>query len=99
MVAQAQSASSAAESQNSIAIPVPEGVKLPIFMDNHSTTAVDLRVVQAMLPFLPHHYCPPASRNRSFGWTAEAAVENARAQVAALLGGDANEIVWTSGAT
>src|SRR5215467_8309383 len=82
-----------------LAIAVPDGVKLPIFMDNHSTSAVDLRVVQAMLPFFTQHYGNAASRNHSFGWTAEAAVDNARAQVAALLGGDAKEIVWTSGAT
>ncbi|HSS01286.1 MAG TPA: IscS subfamily cysteine desulfurase [Kofleriaceae bacterium] len=74
-------------------------MKLPIFMDNHSTTAVDLRVVQAMLPFFTQHYGNAASRNHSFGWTAEAAVEHARSQVAALLGGDGKEIVWTSGAT
>ncbi len=109
MVAQAQNQASQASptstsgtsgtSQKSIAIPVPEGVTLPIFMDNHSTTAVDLRVVQAMLPFFTQHYGNAASRNHSFGWTAEAAVDNARAQIAALLGGDAKEIVWTSGAT
>src|SRR5262245_51852130 len=95
----ASATASAAAAQKTIAIPVPEGVKLPIFMDNHSTTAVDLRVVQAMLPFFTQHYGNAASRNHSFGWTAEAAVDNARAQVAALLGGDAKEIVWTSGAT
>src|SRR5512146_1627649 len=80
-------------------IPVPEGVKLPIFMDNHSTTAVDLRVVEAMIPYFDVHYGNAASRNHVFGWTAEAAVENARSQVAALIGGDGKEIVWTSGAT
>src|ERR1043165_6634903 len=88
-----------AAAPSSIAIPVPDGVKLPVFMDNHSTTAVDLRVVQAMLPFFTQHYGNAASRNHSFGWTAEAAVDRARGQIAALLGGDAKEIVWTSGAT
>jgi len=98
MVAEAQT-TAASSQQKSIAIPVPEGVRLPIFMDNHSTTAVDLRVVQAMLPFFTQHYGNAASRNHSFGWTAEAAVDRARGQIAALLGGDAKEIVWTSGAT
>ena len=74
-------------------------VKTPIFMDNHSTTAVDLRVVHAMLPFFTQHYGNAASRNHVFGWTAEAAVEHARGQVAAVIGGDGKEIVWTSGAT
>jgi len=95
MVAEATTAAA----QRSITIPVPDGVRLPLFLDNHSTTAVDLRVVQAMLPFFTQHYGNAASRNHSFGWTAESAVDRARGQVAALLGGDAKEIVWTSGAT
>ena len=74
-------------------------VQIPIFMDNQSTTQVDPRVVEAMLPFFTQNYGNAASRNHVFGWTAESAVENARAQVAALIGGDAKEIVWTSGAT
>ena len=82
-----------------IDVKVPEGVTLPIFMDNHSTTACDLRVVQAMLPYFTTHFGNAASRNHVFGWTAEAAVENARNQVASLIGGDGKEIVFTSGAT
>ena len=74
-------------------------LRIPIFMDNHSTTPVDPRVVEAMLPYFTQHFGNAASRNHAFGWTAEAAVENAREQVAALIGGDGKEIVCTSGAT
>lgn len=90
---------SVATKPSPIEVTVPAGVTLPIFMDNHSTTATDLRVVQAMLPFFTQHYGNAASRNHVFGWTAEAAVENARSQIAALIGGDGKEIVITSGAT
>ncbi len=72
---------------------------LPIYMDYAATTPVDPRVVDAMIPWLREHFGNPASRSHAWGWEAEAAVEKAREQVAALINADAKEIIWTSGAT
>ena len=71
----------------------------PIYMDYGATTPVDPRVVDAMVPWLREHFGNPASRSHAWGWEAEQAVETAREQVAALIGADPREIVWTSGAT
>ena len=72
---------------------------LPIYMDYGATTPVDPRVVDAMIPWLREHHGNPASRSHAWGWEAEEAVEAARGHVAALIGADSREIVWTSGAT
>jgi len=71
----------------------------PIYMDYGATTPVDPRVVDAMIPWLREHFGNPASRSHAWGWEAEAIVEKSREQVAALIGADPREIVWTSGAT
>ena len=74
-------------------------MKFPIYMDNHSTTPCDPRVVDAMLPFFTERFGNAASRNHSFGWEAEEAVDQARRRLAKIIHADAKEIVFTSGAT
>ena len=74
-------------------------MKQPIYLDYSATTPVDPRVAAKMIPFLTENFGNAASRSHSYGWTSEAAVENAREEVAKLVNCDAKEIVWTSGAT
>ena len=72
---------------------------LPIYMDYSATTPVDPRVAEKMIPYLTSQFGNPASRSHPYGWDAEAAVENAREEVAKLVNCDPREIIWTSGAT